>query len=168
LVGEDFRLRDSKPAPAPKAGDESQWPQTPPAVQSHRAHFGPDGFFKVEKSLEQRSGDFSLELMAAYLERSHWDSKIFYLFEPELKLRLPPAGHNVQTGWSDILERIWRRYRPIGDAEDLAFHLGSLAGSMLHWRQAAAFFKASLRYCGEHSATHYNAGIAKLAARPSR
>lgn len=120
------------------------WPETALAAQQALQHYGPLDFYQVKSALESDAEYLSAADMLAYLRLSRWDVKVFYLFLPHLQGALGGLELTVQTAWLEALSQVWTFHLPIGEEDDLAFDLATLAAAMNRWRAAIKLFQQSL------------------------
>ncbi|GAB4198816.1 MAG: SAM-dependent methyltransferase [Roseiflexaceae bacterium] len=117
---------------------------------------GPDDFFALKKGIEPHYAALSLAQILAYLRLSGWDSNIFWGCLPSLLARAAEADAGLRAELCAAAAHVWAGYFPIGEADDLAFHIGMLLYALGAYPQALRYWQYSLRLYGPHPSTTYN------------
>jgi hypothetical protein len=141
------------------------------ALETHQAYqtaiegFGPDDFFTLVRTLDLFRDALSPEQALAYLRLSGWDHRMLWSLIAVFK--------SGSSGWSDAekhelrdaIRQVWDFYYPIGEEEDLGFHLGVLLLEMQLYREALELFAESARLYGLEPGTAYNMGLCHYSLR---
>ncbi|HEX8436210.1 tetratricopeptide repeat protein, partial [Archangium sp.] len=120
---------------------------------------GPDDYYVLTKRLEQHFATMTLEELLATLRWSGWDSGTLMDAFSALMAQVESASDALQQEVCWALQQVWETDYPIGEEEDLAFHLGVLFYTMSRPTEAMTFFDHSLRRCADESGTYYNKGM---------
>ncbi|HEX2955882.1 MAG TPA: GNAT family N-acetyltransferase, partial [Chitinispirillaceae bacterium] len=134
--------------------------ETGVAAHEHVEEFNIDSFFLVKKTIEMVNTNLDYDKMISFLSLSKWDAKVFALFYDVCKNRLPDENIRIRNEWAGVIRKVWERYLPIGEQQDFAFELASIAAKMNFWKLAAFLYEESLQYNGDHEVTHFNCAIA--------
>ncbi|NER24740.1 MAG: tetratricopeptide repeat protein [Symploca sp. SIO1C2] len=119
---------------------------------------GPDDFFTLKKAIEKHYDTLTLPQILALLRSSRWDANIFLGCFPSLIQHLDTASETLQQELYQAIECIWDTYYPIGEQNDLAFHLARLLYKMTYYREASLYLQYSLMLYGASANTLYNLG----------
>ncbi len=126
---------------------------------------GPDDFFTLKKALEGQIADFSLQQLLAYLRLSGWDASIFLSSCPTFRAHLETAAPPLRQELHRAIMQVWNMYYPIGEDDDVPFHIGMLLQAMGLYPEALEFYEHSLRLCGPDPSTFYNSGMCHYSLR---
>jgi RimJ/RimL family protein N-acetyltransferase len=85
----------------------------------------------------------ALERTRGHIQRSAWDTDIFYTYFPFLLRELGQAEPTVQESWLDAFPHLLERHSQDPRNTDLAFDLAKLACAMHRWTEAVTLFKKS-------------------------
>lgn len=121
--------------------------------------FGPDDFFTLAPALDLSRDALSPEQALAYLRLSAWDHRLLWRLIPLFKSRCAELAEARKRELRDAVRQVWDFYYPIGEEEDLAFHLGVLLLEMQLYREALELFEESARLYGLEPGTAYNMGL---------
>ena len=120
---------------------------------------GPDDFFQLKKIMDDRSASLSLEQLLAWLRLSGWDANILLRCFPALMKHAGSAPDLLRHEIYLAVHEVWRLYFPIGEARDLAFHLGVLLCEIGCFDDALELFRASRKLYGPNPATDFNIAL---------
>ncbi len=121
--------------------------------------FGPDDFNTLKEGFARAYDSMSLENLVAFLRLSRWDYRRFLESLPVLKERLPDAPDVRKRELYEAARRVWDAYLPIGEEEDLAFHVGTLLLEMELYKEALEFLRHSVNLYGAEPGTAYNMAV---------
>ncbi len=133
--------------------------ETELAYESAIEWMGPDDYYTLQERLKQHVEAMTLEESLAFLRWSGWDSGTLLEVFPALMTQLESASDSLRQELSWALQQVWETDYPIGEEEDLAFHLGMLFYAMGRTEEALTFFDHSLRQCADESGTWFNKGM---------
>jgi tetratricopeptide (TPR) repeat protein len=125
----------------------------------------PDDFFTLKKAIENHYDDFSLEQLLAYLRMSGWDANILLHSFPVLLTRLESASAPLHQQFYRAIRQVWDTYYPIGEEDDLPFHLAVLLQAMAFYPEALEFYDRSLQLCGPDPGVFYNLAMCHYSLR---
>ena len=137
----------------------SGYGETELAYRTAIEQLGPDDFFTLKKIIEQHYDTLTFPEILAYLRASGWDSKIFFGCFPALIRQVNSASKSLQQDLSRTIDNIWDTYYPIGEKQDLAFHLAMLLYKMKDYPKTLVYLHHSLRLYGDHPTTLYNINL---------
>jgi tetratricopeptide (TPR) repeat protein len=121
--------------------------------------FGPDDFNTLKEGFARVYDSMSLENLLAFLRLSRWDYRRFFECLHVLKERLPDAPDARKQDVYEAARRVWDAYLPIGEEEDLAFHIGTLLLEMEFYKEALEFLQRSVDFYGAEPGTAYNMAV---------
>jgi tetratricopeptide (TPR) repeat protein len=121
--------------------------------------FGPDDFNALKEGFALVYDSMSLGHLLAFLRLSRWDYRRFLECLHVLKERLPDAPDARKRDVYEAARRVWEAYLPIGEEEDLAFHIGTLLLEMEFYREALEFLQHSVNLYGAEPGTAYNMAV---------
>ena len=120
---------------------------------------GPDDFFTLKSGVEAVYHSLTLEQLLAFLRLSGWDYKRFWECLPIFKARLDQITSNQKQQLHEAILNVWESYLPIGEANDLAFDMGTLLLEMDLFPAALEFLQHSVDLYGEAPGTTYNMAV---------
>lgn len=126
--------------------------------------FGPDDFFMLKKAAEGTYHLLDLPQAIALLRLSRWDPAVLAICYDRLVELIVEATPAQRADLRAGFRHMWRQYLYLGEAEDLAFDLGSLLAGMGYGNDARDLFRISLERHGEDPATLEN--LARCEAAP--
>jgi tetratricopeptide (TPR) repeat protein len=177
IIGEYFKRRDghmlhpahpheSLNVSAFMLGDLSGgYTETRQAYAEAIEKFGPDDYFTLKSGIEQVYEALSLKQLLAFLRLSGWDYKRFLECLPALKNCLQGAPDIQKQELRRIVRQVWDVYLPIGEADDLAFELGTLLLEMEFYTEATEFLQHSVSLYGMEPGTAYNLAVCHYSLR---
>ena len=121
--------------------------------------FGPDDFFILKSGLEPLCFGLGLDHLLAILRLSGWDHKRFCEYLPVFKEYVAEISDAQKQQLHDAILNVWDSYFPIGEADDLAFEMGTLLLEMDFFLPALEFFQHSVDLYGEAPGTAYNIAV---------
>jgi tetratricopeptide (TPR) repeat protein len=121
--------------------------------------FGPDDFNTLKEGFARVYDSMSLENLLAFLRLSRWDYRRFLECLHVLKERLTDAPDARKRDVYEAARRVWDAYLPIGEEEDLAFHIGTLLLEMEFYKEALEFLRHSADLYGVEPGTAYNMAV---------
>ncbi|HEV7893149.1 MAG TPA: tetratricopeptide repeat protein [Pyrinomonadaceae bacterium] len=121
--------------------------------------FGPDDFFTLKEGVAGVYDSLSPAQLLAFLRLSGWDYKRFLECLHVFKSHLPELDESQKQELHEAVRRIWDAYLPIGEQEDLAFHVGTLLLEMEFYGEALEFLQHSLDLYGAEPGTLYNMAV---------
>jgi|SRR5581483_4339248 len=121
--------------------------------------FGPDDLFIIRTGIERIYDSLTLDQIMAFLRLIFWDHKKFMECLPTLKQRLEGSSGGQKKELRDAILRIWDAYMPIGEEEDIAFHLGTVLVEIDYYSEALEFFQHSVELFGMEPGTAYNIAV---------
>ena len=121
--------------------------------------FGPDDFFTLKEGLARVYDSLSPGQLLAFLRLSGWDYKRFFECLHLFKSRLPELDESEKRELQEAVRKVWDAYLPIGEEEDLAFHVGTLLLEMESHGEALEFLQHSVELYGEEPGTVYNMAV---------
>jgi tetratricopeptide (TPR) repeat protein len=121
--------------------------------------FGPDDFFTLKEGVARVYDSLSLEQLLAFLRLSGWDYKRFLECLPVFKSLLPGLDESEKQELHEAARSVWDAYLPIGEEEDLAFHVGTLLLEMEFYGEAMEFLQHSVDLYGAEPGTLYNMAV---------
>ena len=120
---------------------------------------GPDDFFTLKSGLGDVYHSLALDQLLAFLRLSGWDYKRFWECLPIFKDRLNQITGNQKQQLLEAIRNVWDSYLPIGEANDLAFEMGTLLLEMNLFPAALEFLQHSVDLYGEAPGTSYNMAV---------
>jgi tetratricopeptide (TPR) repeat protein len=138
-------------------------PETSAAYEQSVVDGGPDDFFVLKKALEPGYAAMSIEQLLAFLRLSRWDSNVFLGCFPRLLDALGSATEPERRELRLAVERVWARYFPIGERDDLPFALGMVLFGLGEYGRALEHFGRSVELCGANASTSYNMAACHVA-----
>jgi len=133
--------------------------ETRMAVDEQLERLGPDDFCSLAMTIQTNYEAMTLEQLLAWLRLSGGDPRALLGAFPTLARHLPAASTTEREELRRLLHQTWDAYFPIGERQDLPFHLGALFLAMGSHREAARYFQRSLDTHGPDPATQYNLGV---------
>lgn len=133
--------------------------ETRQAYEEAVGKFGPDDFFILKEGVARVYDSLSPAQLLAFLRLSGWDYKRFLECLPVLKNHLPELDETQKQELYEAARRVWEAYLPIGEDEDLAFHIGTLLLEMEFYGEALDFLQHSLDLYGAEPGTVYNMAV---------
>ncbi|HYY99830.1 MAG TPA: tetratricopeptide repeat protein, partial [Pyrinomonadaceae bacterium] len=121
--------------------------------------FGPDDFYKLKEGIARAYASLGTGELLAFLRLSGWDYKRFLECLPVFKSHLPGLDESQRQELRDAARGVWDAYLPIGEEEDLAFHVGTLLLEMEFYGEALEFLRQSVDLYGAESGTSYNMAV---------
>jgi tetratricopeptide (TPR) repeat protein len=121
--------------------------------------FGPDDFFTLKEGVAGVYDSLSPAQLLAFLRLSGWDYKRFLECLPVFKSHLPGLDESQKQELHEAVRMVWDAYLPIGEEEDLAFHVGTLLLEMEFYGEALEFLQHSLDLYGAEPGTLYNMAV---------
>ena len=121
--------------------------------------FGPDDFNTLKEGFARVYESMNLENLLAFLRLSRWDYRRFLECLHIIKERLPDASDARKQELYETARRVWDAYLPIGEEEDLAFHIGTLLLEMEFYKEALEFLRHSIDLYGAEPGTAYNMAV---------
>lgn len=139
------------------------YPETGLAFEQAIEHGGPDDFFALKKGAEKHYEAFTLEQLLGYLRLSGYDANIFLGCFTVLMDHARSASPRQADMLREVVAQVWQTYFPLGEARDLAFHLGLLHFSLGDYAEALDYFQHSIQFSNVESepdpGTLYNIGM---------
>lgn len=133
--------------------------ETQLAYKTAIEQLGPDDFFTLKKVIEQHYDTLAVEQILSYLRLSSWDAKIFFGCFPTLRREIDSAAESLQQDLSQTIDNIWDTYYPIGEQQDLAFHLATLLYKIKDYPKALVYLQHSLKLYGENPNTRHKMAL---------
>jgi tetratricopeptide (TPR) repeat protein len=121
--------------------------------------FGPDDFFTLKEGVASVYDSLSPSQLLAFLRLSGWDFKRFLECLPAFKSRLPELDESHKQELHEAVRMVWDAFLPIGEEEDLAFHIGTLLLEMEFYGEALEFLQHSEDLYGAEPGTVYNMAV---------
>lgn len=121
--------------------------------------FGPDDFFTLKEGVARAYDSLSPGQLLAFLRLSGWDYKRFLECLHVFKGHLPELDETQRRELGEAVRRVWDAYLPIGEEEDLAFHIGTLLLEMEFYDEAHEFLQHSVALYGAEAGTLYNMAV---------
>jgi tetratricopeptide (TPR) repeat protein len=138
---------------------DAEFGETRQAYAEAIEKFGPDDFNTLKEGFARVYDSMSLENLLAFLRLSRWDYRRFIECLHVFKERLPDAPDVRKRELHEAARRVWDAYLPIGEEEDLAFHIGTLLLEMELYREALEFLQHSVDLYGAEPGTAYNMAV---------
>lgn len=132
---------------------EGRWEVTEQALLAGFEEFGPDDFYSLKAVLDAQAGVVSVPQALAYLRLSHWDPDCFLSCYPRLLELAGEVSDRERAELASMIDRVWSRYYPAGEATDLPYCLGFLAARLGLFGAAIGLLEASIAHFGVHPAT---------------
>lgn len=143
--------------------------ETRRAYLCHVQDFSPDDFFTIIRHSSQHIAEMSAAEVLAYLRFSHYDSAQLVQYLPRLSELAPELNRQGREAVSEVLDKVWELYFPLGEEPDLAHHIACLLYEMDDHARALTFFERSIEIYGEHTGTLFNmAACCQLTGQPAR
>ncbi|MDT4896884.1 MAG: hypothetical protein QOH25_1961 [Acidobacteriota bacterium] len=133
--------------------------ETRQAYEDAIEKFGPDDFHTLIRGIETFYGALNLEQILASLRLSGWDYQLLRRCLPILKEYLADISETQKQELYEAIQKTWDSYLPIGEEDDLAFHLGTLLLEMEFYAEALEFLQHSASLYGMEPGTAYNMGV---------
>ena len=116
--------------------------------------FGPTRFLQLEKALHLAFSGFSLDQLLAVIRWAHYDHVVFVQAVPRL-LKVVADGLRREDGDAlhDTVDRVWRSYYFMGEAEDVAFKIGRVLLEAGRPEAAHRYFEQSEDQHGSRAST---------------
>jgi tetratricopeptide (TPR) repeat protein len=121
--------------------------------------FGPDDLFTLKEGLARVYDSLSLEQLLAFLRLSCWDYRRFLESLHVFKRLLPELDESQKQELREAVRMVWDAYLPIGEEEDLAFHVGTLLLEMEFYGEALEFLQHSVELYGAEPGSVYNMAV---------
>jgi tetratricopeptide (TPR) repeat protein len=121
--------------------------------------FGPDDIFALTPVLESGAMSMTIEQTIACIRLSCMDFRLLWTFLPLWKARAGESTAVQRRELLRIIRAVWDHYYPIGEEEDLSFHLGVLLLEFGFYSDSLEFLRHSEAQYGVESGTAYNMGV---------
>jgi tetratricopeptide (TPR) repeat protein len=121
--------------------------------------FGPDDFFTLKEGVAGVYDSLSPGQLLAFLRLSCWDYRRFLECLHVFKSHLPELDESQKQELYEAVRRVWDAYLPIGEEDDLAFHIGTLLLEMEFYGEALEFLQHSVDLYGAEPGTAYNMAV---------
>lgn len=121
--------------------------------------FGPDDFFTLKEGVARLYDSLSPGELLAFLRLSGWDYRRFLECLTVFKRHLPELDESQKQELHEAARKVWDAYLPIGEDEDLAFHVGTLLLEMELYGEALEFLQHSVELYGEEPGSVYNIAV---------
>jgi tetratricopeptide (TPR) repeat protein len=121
--------------------------------------FSPDDFFSIKKHFEQSINGMAFQEVLAYLRLSGHDPHLFIQLVPRLHELLPGISAPERRELLEAISEVWDIYYPIGEAQDLAFDMGTLLYQLDEYEDALTYFRHSIGGYGPRAATLTNMAL---------
>jgi tetratricopeptide (TPR) repeat protein len=121
--------------------------------------FGPDDFFTLKEGVARHYDSLSPGQLLAFLRLSGWDYKRFMECLHVFKRHLPDLDESQKQELGEAVRMVWDAYLPIGEEEDVAFHLGTLLLEMEFYGEALEFLQHSVALYGAEPGNVYNMAV---------
>lgn len=118
--------------------------------------FGPADQFALKKGIEANLGNLSVEQLLAYLRFSCYDPKVLGRIIPHLMPLATAITKPELVQLEAAFQSVWANYYPLGEAYDLAFHMGCLLYELDSFAAAIWYFERSVELYGPDSGTLEN------------
>ncbi|HEY7387255.1 MAG TPA: SAM-dependent methyltransferase [Bryobacteraceae bacterium] len=105
--------------------------------------FGPDDFFTLKEGVEGLCESLTLETLVALLRLSRWDYRRFLAMAPRLSQLAADSSPEWKREIAAAALRVWDAYLPLGEAEDVAFAIGTVVLQAGYYAEALDFFGRS-------------------------
>ncbi|MBI1240811.1 tetratricopeptide repeat protein [Umezakia ovalisporum] len=139
-------------------GPPTNYIETRQAYREYIEKLSPDDFFSVKKAIEKNYESLTLQQIIAYLRFSGWDANIFFGCYSVLMSRVESASDLLKQQLYSVITNIWDTYYPIGEEQNLPFHLGMLLMKMKYYAEAANYLQQSIQIYGLDANIIYNIG----------
>ncbi|HEV2862322.1 MAG TPA: tetratricopeptide repeat protein [Pyrinomonadaceae bacterium] len=133
--------------------------ETRQAYEEAVEKFGPDDFFTLKEGVAGVYDSLSPGQLLAFLRLSGWDHRRFLECLHVFKRHLPELDETRKRELGRAVRSVWDAYLPIGEEEDLAFHLGTLLLEMESYAEALEFLQHSEDLYGPEPGTAYNMAV---------
>jgi tetratricopeptide (TPR) repeat protein len=140
-------------------GPAARFVETRQAYEEAVEEFGPDDFFTLKEGVARVYDSLSPEQLLAFLRLSGWDYKRFLECLHVFKRHLPELDESRKQELYAAARRVWDAYLPIGEEDDLAFHIGTLLLEMEFYGEALEFLQHSADLYGAEPGTVYNMAV---------
>jgi len=113
--------------------------------------------FRTMAALVRRSmDDMSVEEILAFLRTSHYDAHQLLRLLPRLSELIGSMSPSARSAVTNVIERVWEMYLPLGEPTDLANQIARLLYDMDEYSLAIKFFLRSIELYGDIGSTLFS------------
>jgi tetratricopeptide (TPR) repeat protein len=141
--------------------------ETVAAFSAAPSGFGPDEWFSLKKGVEAAREALDLRLLLAMLRLGGADAKLFLDVHDRLVALSPSAQGDERRACFRLARGIWANHYDLGEARNLAFHLGVWMRELGYFTEAIRYFERSRELRGATPATAYNLAYCHFAQQRS-
>ena len=129
------------------------------AIQQMIRGFSPTDYFIIYEHFIAHYKECSLEVMASYLNLSHWDPYVFDHISDYVCELAEEGDPDVVTFLAKNMHRIADNFYFLPSSEDTLFSIGVFFQNIGEFMNAIAYYEKSLRYFGDCDVVLFNLGI---------
>ena len=127
----------------------------------------PDDYFTLKKTMETVSDKLAAEQLLALLRLGRYDYRMLDLMIEPMLAKSADLTESSRRPWHAALERSWKNYFPIGEADPFYFNLSLLAIALEFWSLAKETLRFGISVYGSardslHSLAHCEASTGRL------
>lgn len=143
----------------------SDYKETKQAFVQYVERFGPDEFHLRKKQFLQHISEAGIPQIEQCVRLAGFDAELFRQCFPQLLFLLKERTDEEKTSLRTLINKVWDRYYPIGEPQDLAFDIGTLLYQMQYYEDALGYFQISLVSHGSTAPVYYNMAVCHFQLR---
>jgi len=121
--------------------------------------FSPADYFIIYEHFTENASSCSLEVMASYLNLSHWDPYVFDQFFDRLSDLAGEGDPEVVSYLVEHMHFIAQNVYHLPSSEDTFFHIGVFFQNIERFDEALIYYQDSLKFFGDNDVTLFNMGM---------